>query len=68
MSLSPINQTNLFSLDNYLLEFIELYKKKRLPTKILISGDKGLGKSTLLHEKKAKKIETRINFFIKINF
>ena len=47
MSLSPINQTNLFSLDNYLLEFIELYKKKRLPTKILLSGDKGLGKSTL---------------------
>ena len=35
MSLSPINQTNLFSLDNYLLEFIELYKKKKLPTKIL---------------------------------
>ncbi len=47
MNLSPINQTSLFSLDNYLLEFIELYKKKRLPTKILLSGDKGLGKSTL---------------------
>ena len=47
MSLSPINQTNLFSLDSYLLEFVELYKKKRLPTKILLSGDKGLGKSTL---------------------
>jgi len=28
MSLSPINQTNLFSLDNYLSEFIDLYKKK----------------------------------------
>ena len=47
MSLNPLNQTNLFSLDNYLLEFIELYKKKKLPTKILLSGDKGLGKSTL---------------------
>ena len=47
MNLSPINQTRLFSLDNYLLEFIELYKKKKLPTKILLSGDKGLGKSTL---------------------
>ena len=47
MRLSPINQTNLFSLDNYLLEFVELYKKKKLPTKILLSGDKGLGKSTL---------------------
>ena len=47
MNLSPINQTKLFSLDNYLLEFVELYKIKRLPTKILLSGDKGLGKSTL---------------------
>ncbi len=47
MNLSPINQTSLFSLDNYLLEFIEVYKKKKLPTKILLSGDKGLGKSTL---------------------
>ena len=46
MSISPINQTNLFLLDNYLLEFVDLYKKKRLPTKILLSGDKGLGKST----------------------
>ncbi|MBD1140138.1 AAA family ATPase [Pelagibacterales bacterium SAG-MED38] len=47
MNLSPINQTSLFSLDNYLLDFTELYKKKKLPTKILLSGDKGLGKSTL---------------------
>ena len=47
MNLSPVNQTRLFLLDNYLLEFIELYKKKKLPTKILLSGDKGLGKSTL---------------------
>ena len=47
MNLSPINQTCLFSLDNYLLEFIELHKKNKLPTKILLSGDKGLGKSTL---------------------
>jgi len=47
MNLNPINQTSLFSLDNYLLEFVELYKKKILPTKILLSGDKGLGKSTL---------------------
>jgi len=47
MNLSPINQTYLYSLNNYLLEFIELYKNKKLPTKILLSGDKGLGKSTL---------------------
>ena len=47
MNLSPINQINLFSLDNYLLEFVELYKNRKLPTKILLSGEKGLGKSTL---------------------
>tara|TARA_B100002019_G_scaffold272024_1_gene266895 strand:- start:8 stop:937 length:930 start_codon:yes stop_codon:yes gene_type:complete len=47
MNLTPINQTSLFSLDNYLLDFIKLYQKKKLPTKILLSGDKGLGKSTL---------------------
>ena len=47
MNLTPINQISLFSLDNYLLDFIKLYKKKKLPTKILLSGDKGLGKSTL---------------------
>ena len=47
MNLYPINQISLFSLDNYLLEFIELYNEKKLPTKILLSGDKGLGKSTL---------------------
>ena len=35
MSLSPINQTNLFSLDNYLLEFVELYKKKKITYKNL---------------------------------
>ena len=59
MSLSPINQTNLFSLDNYLLEFVELYKKKRLPTKILLSGDKGLGKSTLAYH--------LVNYVLSIN-
>ena len=59
MNLSPINQTNLFSLDNYLLEFVELYKKKRLPTKILLSGDKGLGKSTLAFH--------LINYILSIN-
>tara|TARA_B100001939_G_scaffold217281_1_gene186890 strand:+ start:486 stop:1415 length:930 start_codon:yes stop_codon:yes gene_type:complete len=47
MNLTPKNQTSLFSLNNYLLDFIKLYKKNKLPTKILLSGDKGLGKSTL---------------------
>ena len=45
--IQPDNQINLFGLDKYFNEIIELYKKKNLPTKILFSGQKGLGKSTL---------------------
>ena len=47
MNLKPINQINLYGLDEYFLEFIKLYQNKNLPNKILLSGDKGLGKSTL---------------------
>ena len=47
MNLEPINQTQLFELDNYLLDFINLYNNHKLPNKILLSGDKGIGKSTL---------------------
>ena len=47
MNLNPINQVNLYELDEFFLEFIKLYQNKKLPNKILLSGDKGLGKSTL---------------------
>jgi len=49
MNLKPINQNNLYGLNNYLLEFIRLYQNKKLPNKILLSGEKGLGKSTLAY-------------------
>ena len=49
MNLNPINQTKLYGLENYLYEFIRLYKKDRLPNKILLSGLKGLGKCTLAY-------------------
>ncbi len=48
-NLKPINQTYLFGLHQYLQELINLDKKKRLPNKILLSGQKGLGKSTLAY-------------------
>ena len=48
-NLKPVNQTYLFGLHQYLQELIELYKKKCLPNKILLSGQKGLGKSTLAY-------------------
>lgn len=47
--LEPINQTKLFGLSNFLNELIILDKKKTLPNKILLSGQKGIGKSTLAY-------------------
>ncbi len=49
MNLEPINQTNLYGLSSYLDELIRLFNKKKLPNKILISGQKGIGKSTLAY-------------------
>lgn len=49
MILEPIFQKNLYELDIYLLEFIRLYENNKLPNKILLSGDEGLGKSTLAY-------------------
>ena len=47
MNLSPKNQTKLYGLENHLEDFIKLYDEKKLPNKILLSGLKGIGKSTL---------------------
>ena len=49
MSLKPSNQINLYGLDFYFQEFINLFKKNKLPNKILLSGYKGIGKSTLAY-------------------
>ena len=49
MNLNPINQTKLYGLENYLYEFVRLYKKDKLPNKILLSGLKGIGKCTLAY-------------------
>ncbi len=45
--LDPINQTQLFGLEKFISEFIKLDKKGVFPNQILLSGQKGLGKSTL---------------------
>jgi|TARA_B110000027_G_scaffold122070_1_gene136747 DNA polymerase-3 subunit delta' len=47
MNLDPSNQLDLFAYENYLLELTKLYLDHRLPNKILLSGEKGIGKSTL---------------------
>ena len=47
MNLLPKNQQNLYGLERIFNEFVDLYENKKLPTKILLSGQKGIGKSTL---------------------
>ena len=46
-NLEPINQTKLYGLDNYFNELIKFFNKGSYPNKILFSGQKGIGKSTL---------------------
>ena len=55
----PINQIELFGLDKYIKELANLYKNDKLPNKILLSGQKGLGKSTLSYH--------LINYILSIN-
>ena len=47
MMLKPIEQKNLFGLDYYFNELKYLYDNKKFPNKVLLSGQKGLGKFTL---------------------
>ena len=47
--IEPINQTKLFGLDKFINEFIDLENDNNLPNKILLSGYKGIGKSTLAY-------------------
>ena len=59
MNLKPYNQTKIYGLNSYLEDFIKLYNKKILPNKILLSGSKGIGKSTLAYH--------LINYSLSIN-
>ena len=45
----PNNQIKLFGLDRYILDFVRLYNSDLYPNKILLSGPKGIGKSTLAY-------------------
>jgi DNA polymerase III subunit delta' len=46
-NLEPINQKKLFGLEKYLSELIRVYEAGIYPNKLLLSGQKGTGKSTL---------------------
>jgi DNA polymerase III subunit delta' len=45
----PIKQTKLYGLSSFIKELIQLEKNNTLPNKILLSGQKGIGKSTLAY-------------------
>ena len=49
MNLKPIEQKNLYELNEYLHELINLNEKNKLPNKLIFSGQKGIGKSTLAY-------------------
>ena len=48
-NLEPMTQTRLYGLNNYFLEFVRLFQLEIYPNKILLSGQKGIGKSTLAY-------------------
>ena len=48
-NIEPINQIKLFGLDKYFKELVILDNNNKLPNKIMLSGPKGQGKSTLAY-------------------
>ena len=44
--IEPINQINLYGYKKYFDLLTNLYKSKRLPNSILLTGPKGIGKAT----------------------
>ena len=49
MIMKPSVNTKLHNMDKYFNEIIDLYKNNKMPNKILLSGRKGQGKSTLAY-------------------
>ena len=49
MTLKSSENTNLYGLQHFFNELTSLYIRNKMPTKILLSGKKGLGKSTLAY-------------------
>ena len=49
MNIDPANQSKLYGHDVHINSLLKLHKKNQLPNKILFSGEKGIGKSTLAY-------------------
>ena len=49
MELKPSENTKLYGMNDFFDEITSLYNENKMPTKVLLSGKKGLGKSTLAY-------------------
>ena len=49
MEFKPLERKKLYGMNRFFNEISKLYSEKKMPTKILLSGKKGLGKSTLAY-------------------
>ena len=49
MDLKPSENTKLYGMNDFFDEITSLYNENKMPTKVLLSGKKGLGKSTLAY-------------------
>ena len=49
MILKPSENIQLYGMNKFFDEITKLYNEKKMPAKILLSGKKGLGKSTMAY-------------------
>jgi len=49
MNLKPSENTQLYGMNDFFNQIAQLYDEKKMPTKILLTGKKGIGKSTLAY-------------------
>ena len=49
INVKPVENTHLYGLNKFFYEIVDLYENRRMPNRILLSGKKGLGKSTLVY-------------------
>ena len=49
MNIRPSENIQLYGMENYFTEIVDLYAQNKMPRKILFSGKKGSGKSTLAY-------------------
>ncbi|MDA9616232.1 DNA polymerase III, partial [Candidatus Pelagibacter sp.] len=49
MDLKSSDNLQLYGMDHFFNELVNLYNLNKMPTKILLTGKKGLGKSTMAY-------------------